>query len=719
MDSVHSSPNNNNIHRISNSIGGATGFVGGSTTTSSGMLFNDAAKEIMARQSSYSFIIVILVVANILSALFLAIVRYNTLLFADYTSEFVYAVLLSEALFAPRQRIVKWLQTLSDESFWTPRITILQTLKDPGRLITILFTTMIIAIQSDWSLLKTLILVGWILVLICLILDSKVSYLFRLHTVLMSNESIAALCILLILAVSVVSIFGVFLYLSLRDASMALDSVTDSISEQVLHNNELRESVVNIISANTGRISTYINEQFEGSVIFGPLVKRLSLSFLQQIEKSKLSSTTTTTTTTTIPGTSSPMILDDTITMMLTSTWNTLINPQTWNWQNIVDNLSADSISKTLMKDSAQVTDVLKQTSGVIFASLLVAVSFLFALFDSVVRLLFSLTMLIFLLTSKESLSQVVIKSLRGVMTDPQDRANLEAFENELVRTFEACFILPVALSLCHGFAVLVILTSMNIIGSADIPAPFFASSLVVAITLFPFISPSLVVTIPWGTYAAMMQGKPWVSLCIVVIVTGTFWWIDDSLLSSFSRHRRGAAAAGGSGGHNNTSTSGNNNNNNRQRRQTRLNSEDDGDIVRRNAYLTGLSLFLGVTAFGLHGVVFGPLIVSFLLTSYNLTYNTARDASQRIWRQVTNSTTNTNVGSLSPSFGAVTNSNMFFGNTNRSNSNDYSNLSSWNNVTTTNNSNNGGLLGQQQQQQQPHQSKQNTTSNNSNNNGN
>jgi hypothetical protein len=45
--------------------------------------------------------------------------------------------------------------------------------------------------------------------------------------------------------------------------------------------------------------------------------------------------------------------------------------------------------------------------------------------------------------------------------------------------------------------------------------------------------------------------------------------------------------------------------------------------------YLTGLSFFFGFTSMGLHGVVFGPLFVSFFYTTANIVLDQYRDVLQ------------------------------------------------------------------------------------------
>ena len=239
------------------------------------------------------------------------------------------------------------------------------------------------------------------------------------------------------------------------------------------------------------------------------------------------------------------------------------------------------------------------------------------------------------LVTSKEALSHTLARWVRQALSDPEDQRALERYEREMRRVFEASFAFPLLSGVIHGFLSLAVFGVYNALG-ASLPAPFLAGALTALLSTFPFVSPSFVCT-PWVLHELFVRGQYWVAGGLYAAhyvgsepcrqslgdsraarhpPQACFWAIDSLLLESFSRHRQGdrssraraaqlagsradaAHASGGAG------------------RDARAESSSS-DATSKRSFATGLAFFLGISAFGMHGVVFGPMILSFLVVTF------------------------------------------------------------------------------------------------------
>jgi hypothetical protein len=514
-----------------------------------------------------------IVLGNLVTIVIIAVIYFNVVLFGHYGSELIYAVLLSEALFTSRMDMLQALKRYTSSS-WSPRtwvFSILTSFRGLGILVVIL------SILAQWfgKLDEPIVIISTIL-LIFIILDRYALFIFRLHHYLVSDETLVSLVLVFVL-VAVLGVFiGSFLVLALRDAASVVDASAIYMNEHVLKDPELRSKFNEALTNGRGHIdsiSKSLQDQYQDTP-YAPAV-HLTSSFLANFTKR----------------------------------FDTPGEPITWSftdWEPLRDEVLSVGFT-ALYNGTLSLKDTMRNAADGIYVSFAVLASITFAFFDFGFRATFFAGVLFFLVSNPKSVLQTIMESFLSVFAsskrtnsfssqasmdggldadgafalDAEDRERAQAFRNfedELRHTFKAVFAVPVSLAAANAIATIIIFSILNVFG-ANVNASYFAALIALILTLIPVMSPFLS-CVPWCIVSSVVHGRHWASVALIVGQYFSFNMIDNYLLSSF---------------------------------HSDLNSRGKGSF---RSYLTGLSFFFGITSMGLHGIVLGPLFVSFFYTT-------------------------------------------------------------------------------------------------------
>lgn len=550
-----------------------------------------------------------IVLGNLLTLVILLIVYCNGLVFSHYGSELIYAVLLSEALFSTRQRLVVSLKHYTGiASGFSPRemvFTTFSTVRGYGRLV----LWILLARLFSHSLEGPIVLVystAWLFALF----DTRLLWVFRLHHALrVSDETLVSLFICFVMLASVFVFLGSFLLLAMQDMAQAVDSFARyaDLFEDDQVRQKLNATLV-LGRSHIDSIASSLSQQYESTPyrMAIKLTADLLSNMTRKLEHSSQAGSGN------------------------TGGWSG-INPQVLFDENLKDQVWSLSLS-ALYNSSA----LFPQAANVLISPLYLVVAFCVsmgvAFLDFGVRAGLFAGVLVFLVSHPKSVLQSVMESLLGVFHTASSRARtnsasmmvgadsflgsvegegvedearakeLEAtrlafkrFEDDLRSTFRAVFLVPISLAGCNAVATLGLFSVFNLVFGAGLNLAYFASLVSLFLTLIPVLSP-FVSCVPWAIVCGAVQGRYWTAFALLLSHFLLFQWIDVRMV----------AALHVKPGHHGK----------RARNEFR-------------SYLTGLSFFFGITSMGLHGVVLGPLFVSFFYTTASTVLDQYRDVIQ------------------------------------------------------------------------------------------
>ena len=235
------------------------------------------------------------------------------------------------------------------------------------------------------------------------------------------------------------------------------------------------------------------------------------------------------------------------------------------------------SIAEAIFAVDDQIMHVLQRAGLMVFHGTSMSFIVFTTLVDFGVRVVFFFAVLFFLLSSRET----VLHSVLSWVT----KGETSTFERELHATIEGILFLPVKASIAHATSSLCIFYAFNALFNTRLPFMFFASSLTLVVSLFPF-TYAWLVCVPWVGSLATTHAAPWTALAFFMAHYFTFSRIDSRLFLNLERTQRRAF-------------------------ETLKPRGSSVDVRRMRVWLTSLSVFFGVSAFGVQGVVLGPLLVS------------------------------------------------------------------------------------------------------------
>jgi len=536
------------------------------------LLFPTSGGEGVSLQS----IVLAIVLGNLVTVVIGYVVYFNLILFGHYGSELIYAVLLSEALFTTRMSLLTGVKRYTSVR-WSPRQWVVGLLTSI-RGMALLGGVLAFLVQMFASLDEPVVLMSSAL-LFFVILDERALFVFRIHHLFVSDEALVSMVLVFFLVACLGVFIGSFLVLALRDAAAAVDAYALYMNENVVKDPLLRSKFNEALLQGKGHIDSIaksLQDQYQGTP-YGPAVQ-LTTSVLANLTNRFDSSHA---------------------------------EPFSWSfsdWEPLRDEFLSVSMS-VLYNGTFSVKDAFRNAADGLYTSFAVLASVLFAFFDFGFRATFFAGVLFFLVSNPKSVLQTVMESFVSVFAtarrsnsissvisdgdlggsntegatafEAEDRERIQAFrkfEDDLRRTFKAVFAVPVTLAGSNAIASLVIFSFFNLLG-ANFTASYFAALVALFLTLIPVVSPFLS-CLPWCIVASLVHGKHWASFGMLAAHYFAFTMIDSYLLVAF---------------HSEPGLRGNNS---------------------FRSYLTGLSFFFGISSMGLHGVVLGPLFVSFFYTT-------------------------------------------------------------------------------------------------------
>jgi predicted PurR-regulated permease PerM len=453
------------------------------------------------------------VLANLITLALLCIFYFNLQLFASYAMELVYAILISEAL-------------------WAPRSWLLHYMKRPARPMRGWF----VLLPVLGALSAALLSVGFTLSSFALALAAMVVTSFERH--LFSDESLAAFLVILVFVVMSTFTIALLLRFALDDARNALNDVEVWAKAHP----ELRGSLREALASGKLALNSLSDKAVEmaDKTAWAPLVN-YAVAVLSDVAQGE-----------------GAFVWPD-----FDKAWKELKTVA----ERVVSDGGASSVS---------VGAILVQTATGAGVAALRATSLVLGLLDSLLRLVVASSLLFFLLSSSEPLSRIVLKRVK--LAVPARSKTLRSVEESFRSTIEAVFFLPLALSCVNAALTLAIFFSFNVLLDAPLRSPVLAAALAFVFT--PMVSPALAI-LPWVLGSMLTSDKQSVAVLLLGTCYVAFSVAYDQMLGWFTRHRKGA-----------------------QRDQ------------RHFTYLTHLAFFLGVSAFGIDGVIVGPLVVCVLDTA-------------------------------------------------------------------------------------------------------
>lgn len=466
------------------------------------------------------------------------------------------------------------------------------------------------------------------------VLDKGSLFVFRLHRVVVSDESLVSVTLVLGLLGSLAIFIGTFAILALHDAGTVLDSSSTYVSTFLKDPN--MTAVINdaLLGGKTmvKHLSEQLAAQYEGTS-WGPAVT-FSTKILANITKG----------------------IEDNNLALVTTYLETLFS--------LKNEILSVGFSSAFANGSAK--NALKSMFEGVAASLGLVLWLLFGFVDAGIRAAFFTGALLFLISTDESVLQIIMESILSVFSrakttirkhksnemdgaavpgpnpfqpdyllrtlssieverfvrddrsfqaapvagvcgdhDAQDAEFLERkeafkkFEDELRSTFSTVFAVPVSLAFFNAITTLLIFFTLNVAIGANLNASFFASAISLTLSLIPVVHPFLS-CIPWVAVSSIVHGRHGVSFALLFTQYLAFTIVDSCVMNSLY----GQTA-----------------------KEDTSRQEKNSEI---RSYVTGLAFFFGITSLGPHGVVLGPLFVSiFYTTSSTLLHMYRRDFSR------------------------------------------------------------------------------------------
>ena len=532
------------------------------------------------------------VLGNISTLIIVLVMYFNIVLFGHYGSELMYAVLLSEALFTTKKALLNSVKRYTSEP-WSPRSAILNSFTSFRGLFawtSFLGVLLQLAPSSDVAMMAFAIII-----LSFILLDRYMLFIFRLHHFFVSDEALISVILVFVLVACLGVFMGSFLVLALRDAAVVLDACAAYMNEHFVKDPLVREKFNEALEIGKGQIdsvSKSLQEQYQGTP-YGPAVV-LTTNLLSNVTKRFESSG----------------------------------EPFAWSisdWEPLRDEVLSVGMS-AFYNGTLSLKDAFRNAADGIYLSVAVLTSILFACIDFGFRAAFFTGVLLFFVSNPKSVLETVMESILSIFAKAQRSNSLSSmvsetngvendvsfeaedrerahhahkFEDDLRFTITAVVAVPLTLAGANAIASLIIISVLNLFG-ANITGPFFAALISLLLTLVPIVSPFLSCA-PWSI-VGFIHGRHWAGIALIVAQYVVFNMLDGYVLSSFHNGKN-------------------------QRNQESF-----------RTYLTGLSFFFGISSMGLHGIILGPLFVSFFYTvcSTLLAFARSRDSHMYISTNIT-----------------------------------------------------------------------------------
>ncbi|CAK9023557.1 Transmembrane protein 245 (Protein CG-2), partial [Durusdinium trenchii] len=169
----------------------------------------------------------------------------------------------------------------------------------------------------------------------------------------------------------------------------------------------------------------------------------------------------------------------------------------------------------------------------------------------------------------------------------PLGESDIERLELQLRATIEAVFMMPVKMAMYHAGATFLLFKLLGI------ELLYLAAMMSIVLTVFPLIY-AYWVCLPWCIVYAL-NGNYQTAIALFCLHYVLYYQVDSWVLGGFQKKVG----------------------------KSRINKAADHS---KNEFITGISVFFGVTAFGAHGVLIGPLLVCLGLFAYNVLKDQQQD---------------------------------------------------------------------------------------------
>lgn len=552
-----------------------------------------------------------IVLGNLVTILIGFVAYFNIVLFGHYGLELIYAVLLSEALFSVRKRMLAWLKSYTSE-IWSPRAFVFRIISSTRGLFSLgLFTFFISLFFSSFH--EPFLLVC-IYLFTLLVLDENALVIFKCHHLFISDETLVSVVLVFVLVTGLAVFVGSFLVLAVSDMAVVIDASAAYLQENVLKDPILRERFNELFIIGKSHIDAFakgLREQYEGTA-WSPAIQ-LTTNVLANLTR---------------------RFENEAFSFSLSLA----------DWEFFRDEVVSLGLS-AFSSGNLSLGDTMFQAVDKIYLGLVIMTGIVFAFLDFGVRATFFAGVLLFLVSTPKSVLQTIMESLLSVFISTSKRANsmsyestdmieesplnsyedelraqaFKHFEDDLRSTFTAVFAVPVSLATSNAVVTLFIFNVLNLLG-ANLVGSYFAGLLSLLFTLIPIVSPFFV-CIPWCIVSSLVHRKHWASIGLFLSFYFSFSFIDTYLLTSFFHDHHE---------HRNE----NQIHQNQRKRVPQRHRSATTDQFR--SYLTGLSFFFGITSLGIHGIVLGPLFVSFFYTMVSTILAQYRDVFYQFHRRET-----------------------------------------------------------------------------------
>jgi len=571
--------------------------------------------------------IMAIILGNLCTLAICLLFYLNYVLFESYLLVFLYAFLASEALWDTKQNLVTWLREMSDPD---RPISIREEINNrfmsvnrnnsnrTQSWVEVSSQTWVIvgvygigmATYPQLCIYTTIFSIFGLLV--AFVLDDKILFVFRLHRWFLDDDTFVALILIVLLVFAGIFVASSFSLLVLRDARTAADLLQSSIETNLFGAEWAQDTLQELSTQGKNVMHKYVDvleDEYLKNSTWAPIL-RWTISYADNLT-----------------GTFSEQEQNDFKfeAAGLFEKWQTMQNTSWWDVPQVPDIKELSSQAKAFFTSNQELLGKMGDLSGHlkenIFAAVAMGFSVTFLLVDFGVRIVFFITFLFILLSSKETVLHEFLSGFMEHEYEDPSSSQLLLLEVQLRSVIEAVFMLPVKMSVLNALATLLLFWMFGM------KLMFFASSLSLLITIFPIITPFWI-CLPWIIvyYVNNTWGIGW---CLFVFSINylLFYIVNMWVLAGFGNkfHRtnsNGAYSSLGSQDEFDLNTSETDTSDGKD-------SFNDMLLVGKREYITGLSVFFGLTAFGAKGALLGPVVVCLALVMYNV----IRDQQQHVYR--------------------------------------------------------------------------------------
>ncbi|OQS05820.1 hypothetical protein THRCLA_02094 [Thraustotheca clavata] len=499
------------------------------------------------------------IIGNISTALVLALVYFNFLLFEDYFRVIIWSVLFSQALRGAKEKICRILNDLSNaqdvqrngllysicNKFWPylmqgndQKKRIQELILDNGIFIFAMIGAVSIYVRMfSWlSFLQVVIGILAILAATLYVLDRRIFH----YRYFISDEVLVSA--LLLVGCCIVGCF-VLLFLgteSYMEGNRAAMHITSWIQNNVVNDERTRNLWGEQVQNGKAMIASGLREiegQYNTTMWFAPLKALVYSYYDASDDKSTVTAASDVMNVTTVA-----RIIDFPANLTWTSVFTLAY--------------SKFNLTSTDVTDwTAKGFEISSMAFGSVFQILFFVITFTIAFISIGIKAVFFVTSLFYLLCTTWDPIQ---RFASDITSNTPDQPKAQALANPLREAIEGVFFLPLKISSLHAIVTLVSLSMM----ANDFV--YLGTLITFFISIVPII-PAYLVCIPW-VIALWSSTSFFKALLLFVIHYVAFSWIDQVLYQK--------------------------------------------SLTAINPYVSALSVVFGVYVFGLEGVVFGPLLV-------------------------------------------------------------------------------------------------------------